>query len=65
MKELKIIGLEGVELGRFLVNVKGDDLFLTFDVPIYFPIKAITLIEEEKEKPTFREKAEAILNKHS
>lgn len=61
MKELKIVGLEGVELGRWLINVKGDNLLLNFDIPLYFPIKAISLTDEEKKEKTFREKAEAIL----
>ena len=49
MKELKFTGLDGTDILKCLIDVRGQGFMLELSYPIYYPISVISLIEVEKE----------------
>ncbi len=45
MKELKIVGPDGVLIENRRVDVKGQDIEIVYSTPIYCPVVAISLTE--------------------
>ena len=50
MKELKIVGQDGIEIAKCLVDVKGEDFQVEFRFPIMILIAAVSLVEQKEEE---------------